>query len=189
MGQALANIQKNRLFRDSHKTFEQYCRERWEFTATHARRLIRSAEVVDRIEPTGSIVPARESQLRPLTTIDLEQVDDVWQQVVESADRLLFQAGEADEIDQACRSSQIGKLLPNALYVHRAALDSLEPLLRIAVVLVVILRVFQVPKDQFGDCQFKTSFSTSSNGGCLSGRPCGPLISSAADFGAISNLR
>ncbi len=28
-------------------------------------------------------------------------------------------------------SSTIGKLLPNALYVHREALDSLEPLLRV----------------------------------------------------------
>jgi len=27
--------------------------------------------------------------------------------------------------------STIGKLLPNALYVHRDALDSLEPLLRV----------------------------------------------------------
>lgn len=47
------------------------------------------------------------------------------------ADILLFRAGDADEIDRACCSSAIGKLLPKALYVHRAALGSLEPLLRI----------------------------------------------------------
>jgi DNA phosphorothioation-associated putative methyltransferase len=33
-------------------------------------------------------------------------------------------------VDEACRQSAIGKLLPNALYVHRSALESLDPLLR-----------------------------------------------------------
>jgi DNA phosphorothioation-associated putative methyltransferase len=47
------------------------------------------------------------------------------------ADALLFQAGDAVAIDTACQRSAVGKLLPDDLYVHRAALDSLEPLLRI----------------------------------------------------------
>lgn len=47
------------------------------------------------------------------------------------ADELLFRAGDADAIDAACRQSPVGKLLPNALYVHRTALDSLDPLLRV----------------------------------------------------------
>jgi len=47
------------------------------------------------------------------------------------ADKLLFQAGRAEAIDQSCRDSKVGKLLPDALYVHRSALDALEPLLRI----------------------------------------------------------
>jgi DNA phosphorothioation-associated putative methyltransferase len=47
------------------------------------------------------------------------------------ADTLLFQAGNAESIDQSCRDSKVGKLLPDALYIHRSALDALEPLLRI----------------------------------------------------------
>jgi DNA phosphorothioation-associated putative methyltransferase len=47
------------------------------------------------------------------------------------ADELLFRAGNAEAVDEACRRSAVGKLLPNALYVHRSALDSLEPLLRV----------------------------------------------------------
>ena len=47
------------------------------------------------------------------------------------ADDLLFQAGDAIAIDAACKRSSVGKLLPDDLYVHRSALDSLEPLLRI----------------------------------------------------------
>jgi DNA phosphorothioation-associated putative methyltransferase len=47
------------------------------------------------------------------------------------ADDLLFRAGNADAIDEACQRSPVGKLLPNALYVHRSALDNLDPLLRV----------------------------------------------------------
>ncbi len=46
------------------------------------------------------------------------------------ADDLLFRAGSAEAVDEACRRSVAGKLLPNALYVHRTALESLDPLLR-----------------------------------------------------------
>ena len=46
------------------------------------------------------------------------------------ADALLFKTGQAGVIDEACKRSAIGKLLPDDLYIHRSALDSLEPLLR-----------------------------------------------------------
>jgi DNA phosphorothioation-associated putative methyltransferase len=46
------------------------------------------------------------------------------------ADDRLFRAGDADAVDDACRLSAVGKLLPNALYVHRTALEALDPLLR-----------------------------------------------------------
>src|SRR5262249_43478644 len=47
------------------------------------------------------------------------------------ADELLFKAGDANAVDEARRRSPVGKLLPDDLYVHKSALDHLEPLLRI----------------------------------------------------------
>jgi DNA phosphorothioation-associated putative methyltransferase len=47
------------------------------------------------------------------------------------ADGLLFKAGDPTAVDDACKRSPIGKLLPDDLYVHRSALDSLDPILRI----------------------------------------------------------
>jgi DNA phosphorothioation-associated putative methyltransferase len=47
------------------------------------------------------------------------------------ADDLLSRAGAAEAIDDACRCSPVGKLLPNALYIHRTALAALDPLLRV----------------------------------------------------------
>jgi DNA phosphorothioation-associated putative methyltransferase len=49
----------------------------------------------------------------------------------DEADALLFKAGEAEAIDEACKRSAVGKLLPDDLYVHRDAVEALEPILRI----------------------------------------------------------
>lgn len=47
------------------------------------------------------------------------------------ADELLFALGNAEVIRRACRQSKVGKLTPKALYVHRDALTSLSPVLRL----------------------------------------------------------
>ena len=47
------------------------------------------------------------------------------------ADALLFSAGNQDTIDQACRRATVGKLLPDALYVHHTALGHLPSVLRV----------------------------------------------------------
>jgi DNA phosphorothioation-associated putative methyltransferase len=47
------------------------------------------------------------------------------------ADALLHSAGNQSAIDQACRATDFGKLLPDALYVHHSAVSRLPPLLRV----------------------------------------------------------
>jgi DNA phosphorothioation-associated putative methyltransferase len=62
---------------------------------------------------------------------DIRSFFGTFTKACQQADELLFRVGQADAIDEACKRSAVGKLLPNALYVHRSALDGLEPLLRI----------------------------------------------------------
>ena len=47
------------------------------------------------------------------------------------ADALLFSAGDQDAVDRACREATVGKLLPDALYVHHTAVEHLPPVLRV----------------------------------------------------------
>ena len=67
---------------------------------------------------------------RPLQ-LDLRAFFGTYTKACQRADDLLFTAGDAVAIDDTCKRSEVGKLLPDDLYVHRSALDSLEPLLRI----------------------------------------------------------
>jgi DNA phosphorothioation-associated putative methyltransferase len=47
------------------------------------------------------------------------------------ADDLLFSVGSQDKRERAIATSPIGKLMPYALYVHKAALERLDPVLRL----------------------------------------------------------
>lgn len=71
------------------------------------------------------------SRLPPVLQRDIKAFLGSYTKACREADSLLFRAGSADAIDAACRESAVGKLLPNALYVHRTALDHLTPLLRV----------------------------------------------------------
>lgn len=46
VGEALADIRDSKLYRASHKTFDEYCRERWGFDRTYAYRLMDGAKTV-----------------------------------------------------------------------------------------------------------------------------------------------
>jgi hypothetical protein len=62
-GQALRAIRDERLYRETHRTFEDYCRERWGFGDRRARYLMVAAEV-------GTMVPvSNERQARELVPL------------------------------------------------------------------------------------------------------------------------
>ena len=71
------------------------------------------------------------SKLPPTLRSDIKEFFGTYKSACDRADALLFRTGDATAIDEACCRSTLGKLLPNALYVHRCALDRLEPILRV----------------------------------------------------------
>jgi DNA phosphorothioation-associated putative methyltransferase len=70
-------------------------------------------------------------QLPATLQADMRAFFGTYTKACRQADELLFQAGDAGAIDEACARSSVGKLLPDDLYVHRSALEALEPLLRV----------------------------------------------------------
>lgn len=85
VGNALAAIRDGRLYRGTHSTFDAYCQERWSIKLNYANKLISAAEVVENLGTIVPILPATETQARPLTRLAPEQQREVWPEVVETA--------------------------------------------------------------------------------------------------------
>lgn len=85
VGRALLEIRDSRLYRREYATFEDYCRDRWGFNRNYANKIIIAAETVDNLGTIVPILPATESQTRPLTVLDPDQQRAAWQQAIDTA--------------------------------------------------------------------------------------------------------
>jgi hypothetical protein len=85
VGAALLKVRDARLYRDEWTTFEAYCRDRWGMSRIHAFRLIEASNVTENLLPIGNIMPATESQARPLTALEPAQQPIAWQRAVDTA--------------------------------------------------------------------------------------------------------
>jgi len=79
VGKALTTIRDHRLYRGEYKTFEAYCRQKWQYGRAYAYRLISAAEVVANLSTIGDKrMPENESQVRPLIGLTPEQIRKAW---------------------------------------------------------------------------------------------------------------
>lgn len=78
VGNALMAIRDGKLYREGHKTFEAYCKERWAFDKAHAYRLIASVQVVNGLSPTGDKITT-ERQARELGKVPIG-TETAWRQ-------------------------------------------------------------------------------------------------------------
>lgn len=94
VGAARAEIRDARLYRETHKTFEQYCRDRWDCSKTLANYQIAGSEAVQNLttivvknnpdtkNPQG-ILPVNEAQTRPLIKLKPDDQVAAWSLVLE----------------------------------------------------------------------------------------------------------
>ena len=86
-GKALVELRSRRLYRSTHKSFEEYCLLRFGFQRAHSYRLIDAARVVDNLSSGclqfGDILPSSESQCRPLIKLEADEQRQIWQEAVE----------------------------------------------------------------------------------------------------------
>lgn len=85
VGQALATIKDERLYRREYSTFEAYCKNKWEFGRAHAYRYIKGALVVQNLSPAGDKLPENEWQIRPLLKLPEEKLQEAWEKIVEAS--------------------------------------------------------------------------------------------------------
>ncbi|MHC1767825.1 MAG: hypothetical protein AB9869_26730 [Verrucomicrobiia bacterium] len=86
VGLALAEIQRDRLYKEEYDSFEVYCREKWQYGRRHVYQLISAAELFTHLcAICAHCKPDHESQLRPLVGLTPEQAQLTWTCAVESA--------------------------------------------------------------------------------------------------------
>jgi len=85
VGDALVRIRDERLYRATHRTFEAYCRERWQLGRKRAYDLIGAASVAAELSPMGDTQPSSERVARELAPLRGEptQLREAWSEVVE----------------------------------------------------------------------------------------------------------
>ena len=99
-GKALTELRDRRLYRSTHKTFEEYCRDRFGHSRQQSNYLIAAAGVYENLTTIGcqnvanenlttngtQILPTSERQVRPMTKLEPQQQQEAWQQAVEQAE-------------------------------------------------------------------------------------------------------
>ena len=88
-GKALRELRNRRLYRSTHVTFEEYCRDRFDFTRRRPYQLIEAAQIydnlIDKCEPIAPVLPTKEGQVRPLSELNTDEQPIAWEAAVEQA--------------------------------------------------------------------------------------------------------
>ena len=86
VGKAFAQIRDAKLYRETHKTFEEYCVERWKISRPRAYQLIDASVVQENLSTNvdkALPLPTNESQTRALKHVPDEKQPELWTKAVE----------------------------------------------------------------------------------------------------------
>jgi hypothetical protein len=85
VGAALTLIREQRLYRTSHPTFDEYCKERWGWSRQRSAQLIGASEVVGALSTQVDNPPTNEAQARELIGVPEERRPEAWERAQEEA--------------------------------------------------------------------------------------------------------
>jgi hypothetical protein len=81
-------LRDRKLYRNTHASFEAYCRDRFGFQRRHSHQLIDAAQVVDHLiqfleidencAPMAHILPTKERLVRPLSSLTPKEQTEAW---------------------------------------------------------------------------------------------------------------
>lgn len=118
VGAALLAIRDARLYRQTHGTFEEYCRGRWNLARNYANKLIAASVVVSNVGTTVPI-PSSERIARPLTQLQPDEQREVWRGIVETHGEKVTAADVTQAVRQ--RIATASGLAPEDPKVEKAA--------------------------------------------------------------------
>jgi hypothetical protein len=105
VGNALIEIRDRRLYRTTHRTFADYCRERWDMSRQRAYQLIDASEVAQDLSTIVDISTVPESHLRPLSALPPEERPAAWQEANDRAGNGTRTAAHVEQVVRARRDA------------------------------------------------------------------------------------
>lgn len=128
VGSALIEIRQHKLYRASHRTFEGYCRARFQLKRQRAYELMGAADVVNNLSEISDknetiALPERESHASALAQLPAEKRRQVWKQITEEAEQTQ-QPITATRIKAVVKQEQEVPLSESAAGEESAASDS-----------------------------------------------------------------
>jgi hypothetical protein len=98
---AFVHIKQRKLYRAEYRTFEEYCKAKWNIDRSYADRMIEAAEVRENLVPIGTVLPEKESHARALVGLEPDQQRQVWQKAVDTAPNGKVTAQHIKDVRQA----------------------------------------------------------------------------------------
>lgn len=87
LADALREIRDSKLYRLEYKTFDEYCKKRWEYGRSYCSRLCDVSEVLDDLgESQAVVVPKNEAQARLYVNLEKDERIQLAEKVAEEAD-------------------------------------------------------------------------------------------------------
>ena len=126
-GSALRELRDRKLWRSSHGSFEEYCRDRFGFVRRQAERLIAAVAVYDNLRPNGSqIMPTNERQIRELVSKEPDEQRRIWDKAIE---RSGGKAPSGRTVEEIAKTTEVKKTEPSSSLAGRRAvvLDETNP--------------------------------------------------------------
>lgn len=110
VGRALSKIRDSRLYRETHPSFDAYCKDRWNLCGGHAIRQISASKAADDVRGVAAVDPSSEGQVRPLVVLhEPDERKAAWQEAVEVANGQPPTSGQVKEAVDKRRGPLAGR--------------------------------------------------------------------------------
>ena len=83
LGWHLRAIRDERLYRLEHATFEDYCRQRWNYSRQYVNKQIAAAEIIDALPVETIVSTPTEFTVRPLSLLPPPERAEAWREAVD----------------------------------------------------------------------------------------------------------
>jgi len=135
VGLALGRIRDEKLYRETHKTFADYCDEKWAFKDSRARQLIAAASVAENLKSVTTVTVKSERIARELVGLSKKTQKKALEKAAENntkptAKDVKEAVKAQDEENQRGAKDELGKVIPKNCLILWSRRDQVSDMMK-----------------------------------------------------------